>query len=286
MSDSLSGNHQKQPRRLAGTEPRGVSSDHSPLQVVAGLARGADCILTALLSFLLALILLYACFALWDTWRIYDNAGIDESLLQYKPELNSDNSDSFAELMAINPDVCAWLTVEDTNIDYPVLQGTDNTTYINTDVYGNFSLSGSIFLDCRNAADFTDSYSLIYGHHMDGAVMFGELAYFIEQAYFQEHDSGILYLPDCTYRISFFASLQTDAYDDQMFSPGDLTEEEMDALLTRIRTSAIQYRETDVTAEDRILALSTCSDASTNARTMVFGRLEEISSREGGTLEE
>ena len=271
---------QQRPKRLkAATE---CSADWSPLQVAARLARGADRVLTALLALLLALILAYACFALWDTWRIYDGAAVDESLLQYKPEFNADNGDSFEDLMSLNPDVCAWLSIEDTHIDYPVVRGDDNVTYVNTDVYGDFSLSGSIFLDYRNNPDFTDSYSLIYGHHMDGAVMFGELAYFLEQTYFEEHATGVLYLPGRTCRIEWFACLQTDAYDERIFTPGNLTESEQSALLAWVRDSAPRYREIGVTEQDPLLALSTCSDASTNARTVLLGRLVQLTKCEGG----
>lgn len=268
-------------------EKKGRFPDFSPLQIAAGAARAADRILTALLAIILALVFLFACYALWDTWRIYDDAGIDQRLLQYKPELNSvDNSASFSELMAINPDVCAWLTIENTNIDYPVVQGIDNIKYVNTDVYGKFSLSGSIFLDYRNAGDFSDSYSLLYGHHMEGGVMFGELANFTEEDYFREHTTGILYLADRTYEIELFACLQTSAYDAMMFGPGDFQENEMNELLSTIKTDSLQYRDIGVTSQDKIIALSTCSDASTNARTLVFGRLKEISVSEGGVLEE
>ena len=254
----------------------------SPVQVCARLARGANCVLTVGLSLFLAAVFLYACYALWDTWYIYDHAAVHESLLQYKPDPTDEDGEGFAALMARNPDVCAWLTIEDTHIDYPVLQGTDNVTYVNTDVYGAFSLSGSIFLDYRNAKDFTDTYSLIYGHHMDGAVMFGELASFTEQGYFEEHTTGMLYLPDDTYLIEFFACLQTDAYDAHMFHPGALADGEQDSLLEQVRKTSLQYREIGVTEEDRILALSTCSNASTNARTMVIGRLTAFSGNGGG----
>lgn len=258
------------------------SLELSPLQVAAGLARGADRILTAVLVVILAAVFLFSCFALWDTWRIFDDAGIDKRLLQYKPQLDQDNGESFEELMAINPDVCAWITLEDTKIDYPVLQGKDNVVYLNTNVYGEFSLSGSIFLDYRNSREFTDSYNLIYGHHMDKDVMFGELDSFLEKEYFDGHESGILYLPDRNYEISIFACVQTDAYDEQMFGPGDLKEEEMENLLLRIRDTAVQYREISVTGADQLIALSTCSDASTNARTIVLGRMEEITEKKGG----
>lgn len=67
----------------------------------------------------------YSVYTLWDNNRIYTAA-----------EDVPDGS-TFAELLAINPDVCAWITVDNTKIDYPVLQGETNLTYINTDVYGN-----------------------------------------------------------------------------------------------------------------------------------------------------
>ena len=71
-----------------------------------------------------------------------------------------DNPASFEELLGINPDVCAWVTLDNTAIDYPVVQGEDNFTYVNTDVYGDFSLAGSIFLDVNCDKNFTDPYSL------------------------------------------------------------------------------------------------------------------------------
>lgn len=258
-----------------GIEKKGKDPDFSPLQFTAGVARCADRMLTALMTIFLIVIFLYACFSLWDTWRIYNGAEVDESLLKFKPKSDGDTV-GLNELMKINPDISAWLTIENTHIDYPVVRGTDNIKYINTDLYGNFSLSGSIFLDYRNARDFTDTYSLIYGHHMEGNVMFGELTSFTEQEYFKEHETGILYLPETTYRIEIFACLQTDAYDTQMFGPGDLLEGGKEVLLQQIRQSSLQYREIGITGQDRILGLSTCSDVSTNARTIVFGRLKEI----------
>ena len=71
-----------------------------------------------------------------------------------------------------------------------------------------------------------------------------------------------------------------------MFGPGDFQENEMNELLSTIKTDSLQYRDIGVTSQDKIIALSTCSDASTNARTLVFGRLKEISVSEGGVLEE
>lgn len=257
------------------------ASSPPPLRAAAAVARAGDRLLTLVLGLVLAAIFLYASFALWDTWRIYNDAGVDRDLLRYKPTAQQDPAVGFAELRAINPDVCAWLTVADTNIDYPVVQGEDNVRYLNTDVYGAFSLSGSIFLDCRNAPDFSDGYSLIYGHHMDASVMFGELAGFTQAEYFEQHPTATLALPGQTCTVQFFACLYTDAYNARVFAPGDLSVEERQAFLEEIRQSALQYREIGVTGQDRLLALSTCSDASTNGRVVVLGRLVPPASGEG-----
>lgn len=277
--------------RATGAASRGragarSASRPSLLHAAAVTARALDRALTAVAGVILVLALLYSGYALWDTWRIYEGAAVDESLLKYKPSPNTAGGNNFAELLAINPDVCAWLTVDGTSIDYPVVRGEDNVAYVNTDVYGRFSLSGSIFLDCRNTADFSDAYSLIYGHHMEGNVMFGELARFSEASYFEEHPLGTLLLPDGTYDIEFFACLQVDAYDAQIFGPGKLTEGEVTALLERACSEALQYRDIGVSGKDKVLALSTCSDAATNARTIVLGRLVETVADEGGTQDD
>ena len=252
------------------------------MERAAKLARGAHRLLDLALGVVLGLVFLFGAYALLDTWRIYREAGVDEALLQYKPAAaHKADGAGFAGLQAVNPEVCAWLTVDGTHIDYPLLHTSDNTKYVNTDVYGEFSLSGSLFVDYRNAADFTDRYTLVYGHHMDAATMFGELAYFLQPDYFDAHSTGTLYLPDGACAIELFACVQTDAFDPQIFYPPARTEEETDALLAHIRENAVQYRDIGVTGRDRLIGLSTCSDAATDARTVVFGRLVTVEPTEG-----
>ncbi len=258
---------------LKGAENRKTESATrmTCLRVAGKIARGTNCALTALTAIFLILVLLFACYALWDTWRIYDGANIDDDLLKYKPTL--DNTESLAELMKINPDVCAWLTIDDTSIDYPVVQGADNFKYLNTDVRGDFSLSGSIFLDCRNARDFTDSYSLIYGHHMAGGTMFGVLDSFADETFFEEHTRGVLYLPDNVYELEIFAFMKADAYDDQIFNPSELQEADLGLFIDRVRDEAVKFRDIDINGTDKIIALSTCSESETNGRSVLLCRL-------------
>ncbi|MBQ7841430.1 MAG: class B sortase [Lachnospiraceae bacterium] len=238
----------------------------------------ADRILTAAVALMLILSLCYSGYALWDTWQIYEGAGVDENILAYKPQLDGGEAEmTFSEILEINPDVRCWLTIDDTKIDYPVVQGSDNVKYVNTNIYGEFSLSGSLFLDYRNASDFSDFYSLIYGHHMEADAMFGELMHFVEADYFNEHQTGELLLPGNGYELEIFACLQTDAYDTKVFYPNISEETEKEDLLNYLKEEAVQYRDIGVTTADQIVGLSTCSDASTNARTVVYARMKEVS---------
>ena len=92
----------------------------------------------------------YGVYTLWDDRQIYQSADM-ENYETWRPE--EDDDLSFRELQAINPEVIGWLTVYGTKIDYPFAQANNNTKYVNTDITGEFALSGSLFLDCRNAAD-------------------------------------------------------------------------------------------------------------------------------------
>jgi sortase B len=240
------------------------------------LARGGNRLVNIVIAILLIIALLYGGFGLWDTWNIYNNAGVDSDLLKYKPTATGEDTPNptLSDLQKINPDVCAWLTVDDTNIDYPVVQGRTNLEYVNQAVDKSFSLSGSIFLDCNNSRDFSDCYSLIYGHHMDGDVMFGEIPYFMKSNYFESHTTGTIFTLEHTFYIKWFACLKTDAYDTKIFNPKKYKDERtMSNLLDYINSKATQYRDIGVTASDRLVALSTCESATTNGRIILFGRL-------------
>ena len=138
--------------------------------------RAANGLLDGVTALLVLLAVVWSGYALWDNSRVYAAAdNVQAGLLAFKPQPQEDNSLSFGQLRDINPDVCGWLTLDGTAIDYPVVQGESNFTYLNTDVYGSFALAGSIFLDVDCDADLSGRYSLIYGHHMENGRMFGDL---------------------------------------------------------------------------------------------------------------
>lgn len=218
---------------------------------------------------------LYAVYALWDNQRIYSAAdNVQADMIKLKPVIEEDGGASFEELLAVNPDVCAWVTLDGTEIDYPVLQGETNLTYINTDVYGNFALAGSIFLDSRNDSTFADSYSLLYGHHMENSGMFGDLDLYKDEAFFRENTTGTLILPDRAYDLEIFACLVTAASDKNIFEP-EQWRTDIDDLIAHAEETALHLHQEEITElnqveHPQVLALSTCATEFTDARTIIL----------------
>ena len=222
--------------------------------------------IVAILCLLLFLICLYA---MIDAVNVYLNAN-DKSVLKYKPQLGH-GSEALGEL---SDDAVAWLTIDNTSIDYPVMQGRNNEEYINKDPFGEFSLSGSIFLDSRNRGDFSDPYSILYGHHMEHGAMFGSLDNFIKQEYFDQHRTGTLITTSGQdYTIRLFAACKADATEKTVFDPPDSTNEE---LLQYLKQHAAVFEPQGVDAHSRILAMTTCQSAESIERMIVFGILTPV----------
>lgn len=249
----------------------------------ARLARWGNRAITLAAALLLGVLALYGAWSLWDIAAIR-RAALPSETMRFKPQADpTTESPGFAELQALNPDVCAWLTLDGTRIDYPVVQGADNMVYVNTDVYGNFSLSGAVFLDSRCANDFTDSYSLLYGHHIENGGMFGDIVQFTGSDYFAAHTTGTLITNDAAYTITLFACVETDAYDPLFYDPAACTALTQPELLERIQAKAVQYR---TPGTGPVTAFSTCTEAETNGRVILFGQLQQMQKKEGGRSDE
>ena len=222
----------------------------------------------------------FGAYALWDNEQILTSAAdVRAELLQWKPEpaqegAEPDNGESFAKLREINPEVCGWITMEGTRIDHPVLQGGNNLSYINRDVFGNFSLAGSIFLDSRDDTAFGEGYALLYGHHMADGNMFGDLDNYLDRAFFDSHSTGQLLLPRGSYDLEVVAVLVVPASEKRIFDP-DHVRGQRENWLTFVREEAVFLREEGL-GEGQYLALSTCSTEFTDARTVVLTRMEGV----------
>ena len=233
--------------------------------------RAANFMVDTFVIIVILLLLAFGCYAMWDSNQIH-NAASPTRYERFKPTTD-DNGAGFRQLQEINPDVIAWLNVYGTNIDYPVVQGRDNIKYVNTNAEGRHSLSGAIFLDYRNSPDFTDFNNILYGHHMENRVMFGEITSFADADYFNARRHGYLYVDGQRHGLEFFAYVQADANDTRVFRANITDYEGKQNYLDMLMDMASITRDVSVTADDRIVLLSTCSPNSTNGRDILVGRI-------------
>lgn len=243
---------------------------------------------------LMLILLLIAIYMELDINSVYQEAD-PKQWITYKPDFPED-VETFEELQEKNPDVIGWLTIYDTNIDYPLLfpSDGDNNFYLSHDPMRNYTTSGSLYLDYRNARDFTDFNSIIHGHHMAEHKMFGDLDLFVDEDYFLKHEYGNLFVNDRDYGIQIVAVALTDGYDWGIYKLHvNEPKERLDyinalyskAILVRgvdlkgkddeqrARTLLSQGATSPITPNDHLLVLSTCNLKETNGRYIVVAKL-------------
>ena len=235
-------------------------------------------LVSVLSGLLAAALVLYSGYVLYDTMYTTKQADSAWDLMQYRPEIIDDGSVplSGSQLAAINGDYRAWITLYDTKIDYPVLQGSNDLFYASHDVYKKSSLTGSIYLAAANSPDFSDSYNLIYGHHMDGDVMFGTLDHYTDEGYLKTHKTGVIVSQDKVFDLEVIAVILTDADAAELYAPGgDQMADVMEFIREGIGDSTVYFDSAAAEGASAIVALSTCESSQTNGRLVVVARMDQ-----------
>ncbi len=176
----------------------------------------------------------------------------------------------FDGLKDINDDCVGWIYIEDTVINYPVVQGTDNSFYLKHLFNGKWNSSGCIFLDSRVTYDLSDRHSIIYGHHMKDGSMFSGLTRYKEQQYFDEHSEALYITSDRTYKITFFAGYVASV-GDPAWNVSFGSDDEFEAWIKDTKARSWIKSDLSPAVTDNILSLSTCSYEFSNARFVLYG---------------
>lgn len=175
---------------------------------------------------------------------------------------------NFADLMEENPDTIGWIRVPDTNIDYPIVQGTDNDFYLNHDFYGKESIGGAIYLDFESQGDFVGRNNILYGHNMKNGSMFKDVVRYKDEEYFKEHQYFSVYTPDREIKLKAVACYYGEAQP-IVRKTRFKSQESFDAFVHEM-IKPCSYAE-DVTYPARTLyTLVTCSYEINDARTFLF----------------
>ena len=205
-------------------------------------------IINTIIFLILLIILLISSYALYDSYQIYESTKIEE--IDIKEDIVKD----------VNENVKAWIKIDNTDINYPIVKGKDNMEYLNKNYKGEYSFSGSIFLDYRNN-DFNDEYSIIYGHSFKKGGMFSDIKKYLNKEYFDSHLNGTLYLMDKEYSINVIM-ISRVKYNDEIY---DLSNIDNNYIISYLMKKSVNKTKI-IEKNNKLLILSTCSSTSKSDR--------------------
>ena len=181
----------------------------------------------------------------------------------------------FASLRAQSTDYVAYIYSPDTKINYPVAY-TDNNFYYIDHIPGDIeNANGTIFIDCRNASDFSDKNTCLYGHNMNDGSMFANLRNYRDASYYPEHPVIYLSTPDINYRLDLIAGciVEPTSY---AYAREFESDEQFLAHVDVLKENSTFESDVEVTAEDKLVTLSTCTYEIDDGRYVVVGKLTKI----------
>lgn len=181
----------------------------------------------------------------------------------------------FEALRQMDENTVAWLYAPGTSVNYPVVQAEDNAYYLSHMFGGKKNSAGAIFMDAGCSPDFSDTHTIFYGHQMKNGTMFSDLADYLQEGYYEQHQTLALFTPQGNYAIRVFAgyvaSPEDDAWQRTFASPQDF-------LRWCSRAAQRSAFHSDILPEEgqRVVTLSTCNDEFENARFVLVGILEPV----------
>lgn len=176
---------------------------------------------------------------------------------------------SISELISMNSECFGWISISGTNINYPVMHTPSNPQkYLNKNFYGEYSYSGTPFLDARCSANSTNL--IIYGHHMNNGTMFADLCNYTDYSYFTEHPTVVLETKDGAFAYSVFSVMKVKSDDDwYKFLTTDL-DKTYEKWVSYAKTKSLYNTEITPVCSQQILTLSTCYGYNQDDRILVL----------------
>lgn len=183
----------------------------------------------------------------------------------------------FAQLTAVNPETIGYVYAPGTELDEPVVQTTDNETYLNkTFDGGNEPLMGTVFMDTDNKKDFSDRLTWLFGHARGSKVadhrMFNDVNFYDKQDYFDQHPYVVIETPDRKYY--YEAMCLVIVPEDTAFYRTSFTDDkDFTTQLKKVyEDGQTKNPNIKIKASDKYLVLSTCREEDETIRANLYLR--------------
>ena len=189
------------------------------------------------------------------------------------------------QLQAQNADIVGWLEIENTNINYPVLQGTDNSYYMTHNYKKEKSKNGSIFLNADYNWNIPSNNLLIYGHNLGNGMMFQELLKYEKESFYQEHpvirfttaEEDAEYEIISAFKSRVYYKSEKNVFRYYYFINSE-SEEKYDEFVKNAKNASLYPIDATANYGDQLITLSTCSYYVEDGRFAVVGK--KIESKE------
>lgn len=180
---------------------------------------------------------------------------------------------NFTELIQKNPDTVGWVQLSGTNINYPVVQTTNNSFYLSHSYNKESNNAGWVFMDYRNNKEDFDNNTIIYAHSRNDTTMFGSLKNVLTTAWLENRENHLVYLStpyeNTMWQVFSAYTIPSESY---YITPKFETEEEYTTFLITLKNRSIYDFNTELNINDKVLTLSTCQDNYGN-RVVLHARL-------------
>lgn len=210
-----------------------------------------------ILLIIIFLIVFFSCsyLLLKDYFELKDTNDSNENLIEETIEVNEETQEKIIDwdyLKSVNEDIIGWIEIEDTKINYPILQDNNNLYYLKHTYNKKYSSSGSIFTTNENP--FVDNETIIYGHNMKNGSMFSSLGKYINEDFLYAHQHFKIYTPDVNYEATIFSAYSI-GFDIESNNIKQLGFDERLEYYKKASKHCIE----DIEISEKIIKLSTCS---------------------------
>lgn len=212
-----------------------------------------------------------------DKKEEYEQEEIFEEIIDVAKENAEDTKEdvvNMKELYKINNDIVGWIKIENTNIDYPIMQTKERPNYyLRRNFYKQYSILGTPYIAENCNIENSDNL-IIYGHHIKGNKVFGELENYKTKEYYNNHQNIKFYTMKEKAEYEIIAVFKTVAYTGFQYYKFYDAENEREFNTFIQKCKELSFYDTEKTAVygDKLITLSTCEYSNQNGRLVVIAR--------------